>query len=60
MPWHRICKIREDERQEWLEQANEAALDEAIAYEMERDTAIADSLVQQGEWPDPRDYAGLR
>lgn len=45
---------------DWLEQANEAALDEAIAYQQEQDTAKADSLVQQGEWPDPADYAGLR
>lgn len=60
MPWHSICKIREDERQEWLEQANEAALDEQAEAQISADTAIADSLVQQGEWPDPRDYAGLR
>lgn len=40
--------------------AREAALNEQADLQLEADTAIADSLVQQGEWPDPRDYAGIR
>jgi hypothetical protein len=45
---------------EEAERLQEAMLDEAIEFQQEQDTAIADSLVQQGEFPDPRDYAGLR